>query len=97
MSACCDSAKSQRIQLISLFWQYALLLPFCVRANSSPANIIGVPCEKSRVESKLRIWRSRNVLISLSSVGPSTPQFHDRLSLLPSSLASPFASLCLSL
>src|ERR1700749_3847610 len=32
-----------------------------------------------------------------SSVGPSAPQFHDRLLLLPSRLSSPLASLCLSL
>ena len=33
----------QSIQEISLSWQYPLLLPFCVRPNSSPASSIGVP------------------------------------------------------
>src|SRR5579884_3484577 len=32
-----------------------------------------------------------------AQIGPSTPQFHDRLKLSPSRLSSPFASLCLSL
>ena len=32
-----------------------------------------------------------------SSVGPSTPQFHERLSSVPSRLSSPLASLCFSL
>ncbi|COY92683.1 Uncharacterised protein [Mycobacterium tuberculosis] len=27
----------------------------------------------------LRIWRARSAKMSGSSVGPSTPQFHDRL------------------
>ena len=31
-----------------------------------------------------------------SSVGPSAPQFHERLSSVPSRLASPLASLCLA-
>src|SRR5580693_9528402 len=35
--------------------------------------------------------------MSLSSVGPSAPQFHERLSEWPSRLSSPLASLCLSL
>src|SRR5579862_886738 len=34
------------------------------------------------------------VRIAGSSVGPSTPQFHDRPLLSPSRLSSPFASLC---
>src|SRR6185295_15057769 len=46
---------------------------------------------------RLRIWRWRSPLISESSVGPSTPQFHDRLFEVPSRLSSPLASLRLSL
>ena len=40
---------------------------------------------------RLRRWRSRRAVISGSSVSPSTPQFHERLSLAPSSLPSPLA------
>src|ERR1700685_4253417 len=47
--------------------------------------------------SGVRRWRHRNVCIALSSVGPSAPQIHERLSELPSRLSSPFASLCFSL
>src|SRR4051794_26784275 len=35
--------------------------------------------------------------MAASSVGPSAPQFHERLWLSPSRLSSPFASLCFSL
>ena len=41
------------------------------------------------------IWRSRSALTSGSSVSPSTPQFQERLSSVPSRLPSRFASLCL--
>ncbi|WP_164101036.1 hypothetical protein [Candidatus Laterigemmans baculatus] len=44
---------------------------------------------------KFFTWRFRNFSIAGSSVGPSTPQFQLRLSLAPSQLFSPFASLCL--
>ena len=40
---------------------------------------------------------ARAARISGSSVGPSTPQFHERLSSVPSWLSSRLASLCLSL
>ena len=43
-----------------------------------------------------RRWLRRSAMISGSSVGPSTPQFHERLSSVPSRLSSPLASLCLS-
>ena len=46
---------------------------------------------------KLRFCRSRRALIAGSSVGPSAPQFQLLLSLAPSRLSSPLASLCLSL
>src|SRR6267143_635752 len=92
-----DSSRVQSTQEISLSWQYALLLPCCVRPNSSPASIIGVPCDSSSVASRFFIWRLRRPLIAGSSVGPSAPWFHERLFELPSWLFSPFASLCLSL
>ncbi len=56
-----------------------------------------MPCENSSVASRLRFCRSRSARTSASSVGPSTPQFHDRLSLWPSLLSSPLASLWRSL
>src|SRR5439155_26476015 len=37
---------------------------------------------------------ARSSFTAGSSVGPSTPQFHERLSSVPSRLPSPFASLC---
>ena len=43
------------------------------------------------------IWRVRSALIAGSSVGPSQPQFQLSLSLDPSRLPSPLASLCFSL
>ena len=45
----------------------------------------------------MRICRLRNALMPGSSVGPSTPQFQERLLELPSLLFSPLASLCFSL
>ena len=53
-----------------------------------------MPCERSSVARKLRICRSRSSLTAGSSVSPSTPQFHERLSSEPSRLSSRFASLC---
>src|SRR4051812_39137614 len=91
------SSQYQSCQLISLSWQYVLLLPFCVRPTSSPATIIGTPCEMRSVARKLRFCCSRSALILGSSVGPSTPQFQDTLLVLPSRLSSPLASLCFSL
>src|SRR5437899_5421430 len=91
------SSVSQSSQEISLSWQYALLFPCCVCARSSPASIIGVPCESSSVPSMFFICRLRRPLIAGSSVGPSAPWFQERLVELPSWLFSPLASLCLSL
>src|SRR5581483_5963170 len=82
---------------ISLSWHQALLLPPCERPHSSPPSSIGTPCERKSVARKLRCWRARNARTAGSSVGPSAPQFHERLSSLPSAFPSPFASLCFSL
>src|SRR6266536_2491873 len=49
----------------------------------------------SRVTSMLRACRPRSAFTAGSLVSPSTPQFQDRLSSVPSRLPSPFASLCL--
>src|SRR6266508_1572075 len=92
-----SSECSQSNQEISLSWQYALLLPCWVCPTSSPPQIIGTPIDSSSVQRKLRCCRERSVLMFGSSVGPSAPQFHERLSFAPSLLFSPFASLCLSL
>src|SRR5207237_1948859 len=92
-----SSACSQLNHEISLSWHQALLLPPCDRPHSSPPSSIGTPCESSRVVRKLRCCRARSVLTARSPVGPSTPQFHERLSSVPSWFASPFASLCFSL
>src|SRR5690606_34140399 len=56
---------------------------------------IGTPCDRKSVARKLRRCRWRSRTIAGSSTGPSAPQFHDRLSSVPSRLSSPFASLCL--
>src|SRR5262247_548009 len=87
-------AASQSNQLVALSWQYALLLPCCVRPNSSPPRIIGVPDANSSVHAKFFISCRRSLSTHGSSVGPSTPQFHELLSLLPSPLFSWFFSLC---
>ena len=63
-----DEACFQSSHEISLFWQYALLLPRCVRSHSSPGSSIGVPCEKNTVASKPRSTRARVSLISGSSL-----------------------------
>src|SRR5438045_9000172 len=87
----------QANQEISLSWQYPLLLPFCVRPISSPPLIIGTPCERSSGTRKFLCCRARNAFTFASSVGPSAPQFHERLLLSPSGFSSLFASLCFSL
>src|SRR4029450_384099 len=53
---------------------------------------MGTPCESIRVARKFRFCRARRALISGSSVGPSAPMFHERLSFSPSWLSSPLAS-----
>ena len=45
--------------------------------RSSPASIIGVPCDNIIVAIKLRFWRSRRSTICASSVGPSAPWFQE--------------------
>src|SRR3954463_9213473 len=97
ISSFCHSAWFQSNQESSLSWQYALLFPCWLRPNSSPPTRSGHPCDRKRVVRKFRSWRRRSLLIASSVVGPSTPQFHERLSLCPSWLFSPFASLCFSL
>src|ERR1043165_7500747 len=73
-SPCTDCACAQSSHEISLSWQYALLLPRCVRPNSSPASSIGVPCEKKTVARSPRCTRVRISLMFASSIGPSAPQ-----------------------
>src|SRR4029077_17132794 len=91
------SPLPQSTHEISLSWHQALLLPPCVLPHSSPPSSIGTPCESRSVARKLRCWRARSSRTPASSVGPSVPQFHERLSFVPSFPSSPFASLCLSL
>jgi hypothetical protein len=88
------STSAQSSQLSSLSWQYALLLPSCVRRISSPIVIIGTPTARSSIANRFLTWRLRSDSIAGSSVGPSTPQFQLRFWSLPSRLPSPFASLC---
>ena len=64
--------------------------------SSSPPHSSGTPNDSSRVVSSARDCRARSSTTSGSSLGPSTPQFQDRLSSVPSRLASPLASLCLA-
>src|SRR5580693_7055876 len=80
-----ESTADQSYQEISLSWQYALLLPPWVRPSSSPPN------GSSKVVSMARACRARKASTSGSGVGPSAPQFQDRLSLVPSRFASPLA------
>src|SRR4030095_2640452 len=64
---------------------------------SSPCEIIGTPCDSISVARKLRRCLARSESTLGSAVGPSLPQFQDRLWLSPSRFSSPLASLCLSL
>ena len=64
----------------------------------APASTMGVPCDMSSATMKLRIWRPRSARMPSSAPsGPSAPQFQLKLSLLPSRLPSPLASLCFTL
>src|SRR4030095_3741379 len=96
-NSCCEGVRSHGVQLSSLSWQYALLLPCCVRLISSPPLIIGTPTDRSREAIRLRFCCSRSLRTHDSSVGPSTPKFQLRLLFSPSRFSSPLASLCLSL
>ncbi len=89
------SALAQSSQDTGPSWQYALLLPPWELPISSPCRSIGTPRESTRVARSARDSRARSARTSGSPVGPSTPQFHDRLSSRPSRSLSPFASLCL--
>ena len=86
-----DDQSSQR-QLVVL--TVRIVVALLGSADLVAAQIIGQPWESRTVAIRLRRWRSRRVRISSSSVSPSAPQFHERLSLAPSSLPSPLASLC---
>src|SRR3954447_15323801 len=91
------SSRLQSNHEISLSWHQPLLLPCWARPNSPPPSSIEVPCESTSVARKLRCWPSRRALTTGSSVSPSTPQLHERLSSVPSRLPSRLASLCLPL
>ena len=54
------STRVQSSQLSSLSWQYALLLPSCVRRTSSPIVTIGTPTARSSIASRFLTWRLRN-------------------------------------
>ena len=92
----CHSACCQSIQVRGESWQYALLLPRCVRPNSSPAVSIGTPADSSRVPSRFRMAFRRVAWIAGSSVGPSVPWLNDRLVSAPSRFCSPLPMLCLT-
>src|SRR5579864_1884101 len=89
------STADQSNQDTSLSWQYALLFPPWVRPSSSPPSSSGTPNDNSSVVSIARDCLARRASTSGSGVGPSAPQFHERLSSAPSRLLSPLASLCL--
>jgi hypothetical protein len=71
------------------------LLPPWLRRTSSPISIIGMPWLSMRRVAKFLICRRRSPSIPASPVGASPPQFHYRLSSMPSRLSSPLAALCL--
>ena len=72
---------------------YQLLFPLLVCRASSPDSSMGVPRDSSSSTMALRAWRSRSDTTPASPVSPSAPQFHEKLSLVPSRPPSPFASL----
>jgi hypothetical protein len=92
---CCQGARFQLTQVVSLSCAYALLLPRCVRPSSSPWASIGTPCEKASVARRPRIARRRTCVTAGSSVSPSAPQLRLMLFSWPSRFPSPLASLCL--
>src|SRR5689334_23143188 len=96
-TSACFEIRLQSNQLVSLSWQYALLLPRWVRRTSSPIRIIGMPSENIVQVKKFLTCLFLRFSTAPSSVGPSTPQFQLQLSLEPSRLPSPFASLCFTL
>src|SRR5882724_9364733 len=90
----CSSQRFQSNQLIVLFWQYALLFPYCVRLTSSPISRNGVPTDNNVKANKFLICLARNASISGEDVAPSSPQFQERLSSEPSMFCCWFISLC---
>ena len=90
------SSQSTQLDLVVLAVDVVVAAAGCGRARRR-ARSSARPGDSSSVARKLRFCRSRSAWISPSSVGPSTPWFHDRLWLSPSRLSSPLASLCLSL
>ena len=79
-----------------------VLAPAVVVAALGAAHLVAAQqhrraLREESVVRKLRICRARSAWISGSSVGPSAPQFQERLSSVPSRLSSPLASLCFSL
>src|SRR5580658_11014637 len=80
--------SDQSSQLVSLFWQYALLLPDWERRTSSPIAIMGMPSDSIVTVRKFLTCRLRNAFMPGSVDGPSAPQFQLRLSLAPSRLSS---------
>ncbi len=88
-------SSDQSTQLIGLSWHQALLLPFWVRRNSSPAQDHRHALRNQERRHQVAHLRSRSRSTAGSSVGPSTPQFQLQLASLPSRFPSPLASLCL--
>ena len=68
--------------------------PACSGARR-PRAASASPARAAAWRGRCGICRSRSSLTAGSSVSPSTPQFHERLSSEPSRLSSRFASLCL--
>jgi hypothetical protein len=66
--------------------------PSASRRITSPISIIGMPSANVLTVIKFLTWRLRSFSMAGSSVGPSTPQFQLRLSLLPSRFSSRFTS-----
>ena len=86
------------IHEISLSWQYALLLPRCVRPISSPPASIGTPCEKQERRQEVAHLAQRAARGSRgrrSDLRRRSSSFGCVAS--PSRLSSPLASLCFSL
>ncbi len=76
---CGRSSSDHASQVSGESWQYALLLPRCVRPYSSPAVSMGTPAESSRVPRRFRMLRRRAARTSGSAASPSTPWLYERL------------------
>ena len=90
-----DSSQSSHENLVVL--AVGIVVPALGAAEFVPGQQHRHALRAQQGYQELRFCLARSRVISGLPVRPSTPQFHDLLSSLPSRPPSPFASLCLRL